>query len=148
MCANGQLWDKAEPGSSKTYDDLIRGWDRWNAKHCHDTHSDIIDSDDYPHVSFFNKFINPPALRRLLVNMLNPDPAKRTTMADVANNRWFKNVECCQIDGYDDPSVVIDASKASSCSNRMTKVVLHNHLPPVKHHGHALVRLPGSTEMK
>ncbi|KAG0645000.1 Serine threonine-kinase HAL4 SAT4 [Hyphodiscus hymeniophilus] len=143
MCANGCLWERAVPGSSALYDDLVRGWQIWNSKH---TPTQEISESDYPHVSFFDNHINPPALRRVLLTMLNPDPAKRVTMAQVANNRWLKKVECCQIDSYDDPAVMIDASKLKMCEG-MAKVKQHNHLPPHQHGGHKFVRLPGSTHM-
>ena len=145
MCANGCLWEKAVGGSSPLYDDLVRGWEKWNTRHSDSTSPDITES-DYPHVSFFDNHINPPALRRILLTMLNPNPSKRVTMAQVAQNRWLKKVECCQIDSYDDPTVIIDASKSKACG-KMTKVVQHNHLPPSHHVGHKLVRLPGSTDM-
>jgi protein-serine/threonine kinase len=144
MCASGCLWERALPGSSPLYDDLVRGWQKWNAKHSSNP-SDITES-DYPHVSFFDNHINPPALRRILLTMLNPDPSKRVTMAQVANNRWLKKVECCQIDSYEDPAIMIDASKLKTCG-KMTKVVQHNHLPSQQHLGHKLVRFPGSTDM-
>lgn len=145
MTANGVLWPEAKPGSSPPYDDLLGGWTKWNARHS-DISSPSITEADYPHVSFFDQFINPPALRRLLLTMLNPDPARRVSMAAVASNRWMKNVECCQIDSYDDPTVIIDASKSSTCLKNITKIVQHNHLPPPKHHGHHSFRL-SSTDM-
>ncbi|TGO83225.1 hypothetical protein BPOR_0680g00010 [Botrytis porri] len=144
MTANGCLWERAKPNTSPHYDELVRGWNKWNGKH---NDCSITDS-DYPHVSFFDKHINPPALRRILLTMLNPDPKQRATISDVAKNRWMKNVECCQIDSYDEPTTIIDASKCSGLGNRnMNRVVNHNHLPPKEHHGHRLVRLPGSTDM-
>ncbi|TGO35714.1 hypothetical protein BHYA_0149g00270 [Botrytis hyacinthi] len=144
MTASGCLWERAKPNTSPHYDELVRGWDKWNGKH---NDCSITDS-DYPHVSFFDKHINPPALRRILLTMLNPDPKQRATIADVAKNRWMKNVECCQIDSYDEPTTIIDASKCSGLGNRsLNRVVGHNHLPPKEHHGHKLVRLPGSTDM-
>lgn len=146
MTANGCLWEKARPNTSPLYDELIRGWDKWNTKHDDCTHN-ITDS-DYPHVSFFDKHINPPALRRILLTMLNPNPNQRATIADIMKNRWMKNVECCQIDSYDEPTTVIDASKSVGVGSRgLNRVVGHNHLPPKEHHGHKLVRLPGSTDM-
>lgn len=144
MCANGCLWEKAVPGSSPLYDDLVRGWAKWNTRHSDGSSPDISES-DYPHVSFFDNHINPPALRRVLLTMLNPDPSKRVTMAQVSQNRWLKKIECCQIDSYDDPAVIIDASKSNSCG-KMSRVVQHNHLPPSHHVGHKFVRLPGSTD--
>ncbi|KAF4624928.1 hypothetical protein G7Y89_g13239 [Cudoniella acicularis] len=146
MCSNGCLWTEARDGSSPLYDDLVRGWKKWNSKHA-DGSAPSITETDYPHVSFFDQHINPPALRRVLLTMLNPDPSKRTTMATVAKNRWMKHVECCQVDSYDDPVATIDASKSRTCLKNMTKVVHHNHLPPTMHLGHKLVRLPGTTDM-
>ena len=138
------MWNKAEARNSAIYDDLIKGWSKWNIKH---DESDLgITETDYPHVKFFDSCINPPALRRVLLTMLNPNPTKRATMASVANNRWIKNIQCCQVDSYDDPTTVIDASKPKA-SQKITKIIQHNHLPPATHHGHKLVRLPGSTNM-
>lgn len=140
----GALWPRAEEGN-KNYDSLVRGWAKWEAKH---SDQSCISEGDYPHVSAFDQMVNPPALRRILVGMLNPNPKKRCTIADVANNRWLKNVDCCQVDSYDDPSKAIDASKKKSCSKSGSiKVVHHNHLPPPTHKGHHLIRLPGSTDM-
>ena len=133
------------------YDDLLKGWAKWNAKHAEEEDATTTDL-DYPKIGFFDNHINPPALRRILVNMLNPDPLKRYTIAEVIKNRWFRNVECCQVDTYDQPAVAIDASKSQTSMNGMKrapmKVVVHkDHLPPQKHLGHRLVRLPGSTDM-
>jgi hypothetical protein len=140
----GALWPRAEAGHTN-YDSLQKGWDKWNAKHPEG--GKIIDG-DYPHIAAFDTMINPPALRRLLIGMLNPNPATRYTIGEVAKNRWMKNVECCQVETYDDPSQVIDASKSRTSSTpSRQKVVHHNHLPPAVHKGHSLVRLPGSTEM-
>lgn len=146
MCANGILWEEAKAGSSPLYDDLIRGWTKWNSRHV-DSSTPGITETDYPHVTFFDQHISPPALRRVLLTMLNPDPGKRVSMAAVAKNRWVKNIECCQIDSYDDPATIIDVSKSRTNLKGMVKVVHHNHLPPSKHLGHKMVRLPGSTAM-
>lgn len=144
MTANGVLWDEAKAGSTPLYDDLLRGWTKWNAKHA--VASAGITETDYPYVDFFDQHINPPALRRILLTMLNPDPSKRASIATVANNRWIKNIECCQIDSYE-PTTTIDASRARNGTRSMSKVVHHNHLPPSNHIGHKLVRLPGHTDM-
>ncbi|KUJ08373.1 Pkinase-domain-containing protein [Mollisia scopiformis] len=144
MTANGVLWQEAKPGSSPRYDDLVRGWEKWNGKHVEDA---TITEMDYPNVSFLDRCINPPALRRLLLTMLNPNPVKRASMAAVAKNRWLKNAECCQPNSNDDPAQTIDASKSRTNLKNLVKVVHHNHLPPHQHFGHKLVRLPGSTDM-
>lgn len=140
----GALWPRAESGN-RNYDSLLRGWERWEAKH---PEGGQITEMDYPHVVPFDQMVNPPALRRILIAMLHPNPAKRIKIADVAKNRWVKNIECCQIDSYEDPCTVIDASDPKSCfQGNRSKVVQHNHLPPTHHSGHRFVRLPGSTAM-
>jgi protein-serine/threonine kinase len=149
ICANGCLWTQAKMGASPAqplYEDLVNGWAKWEAKHADDPKATISET-DYPHVGFFDQHINPPALRRALLTMLNPNPTKRASIATIAKNRWLKNIECCQIDSFDDPSVIIDATKIKSCPKNITKVVAHNHLPPHHNFGHKFVRLPGSTDM-
>ncbi|KAK8070458.1 kinase domain containing protein [Apiospora hydei] len=95
-----------------------------------------------PHVDAFDICVKPLALRRLLLKMLNPDPAKRLTMAEVVNTRWFKTIECCQMDTYDDPIKFIDASKKNATISSAGKIYCHNHLPP-QNHGHGLPPMPG-----
>ena len=146
MTAGGNIWPEASPGSSPVYDDLVKGWAKWYAKHP-DQDSPEIKEVDYPHVAFFDTMINPPALRRILLTMLNPEPSKRITIANVAKNRWFKNIECCQLDTFDDPMVTFDASKPRESTKPLGKMYNHRHLPPQSHLGHRLVRLPGSTDM-
>ncbi|KAI9641650.1 hypothetical protein NHQ30_009504 [Ciborinia camelliae] len=149
MTANGCLWEQATPHTSPLYDELVRGWAKWTAAHPDGAMTDS----DYPHVSFFDKHISPPALRRILLAMLNPDPRRRARIAETAKHRWLKNVECCQVDSYDEPTELIDASKSQKCAGggkvarSLVRVVAHNHLPVREHHGHKLVRLPGSTDM-
>jgi protein-serine/threonine kinase len=151
MCANGALWEEAKIGSSPLYNDLVEGWEKWNAKHTDANTKEILsptDDSDYPHVKFFDNHINPPSVRKLYLKMLNPDPTKRITIAEIIAKGWVKNAECCQIDSYEEVTTIIDASKASSCSKNHSKItVRHNHLPPTTHRGHRLVRLPGSTDM-
>lgn len=127
MCANGCLWEKAVVGDSPIYDSLVNGWTEWNSNHPSGTEIAEI---DYPRVNFFDSHLNPPALRRLLLTMLNPDPAQRATMASVASNRWLKVVECCQSDAFEGEPVEIDASKSPSSHQKIAKAVCHNHQPP------------------
>ncbi|KAJ4298450.1 hypothetical protein N0V88_003480 [Collariella sp. IMI 366227] len=142
------LWHKAEVGENprENYASLVRGWDRWNKKHADSGDMAITDM-DYPHVFVFDTFVKPPALRRILLQMLNPDPEKRIPIANVVNNRWVKNIECCQTDSFEDPTGagLIDASK-KPCQNRVSgkKIYCHNHLPPKDTGTHSLGKMPGS----
>lgn len=144
MSANGVLWNEAKPGSSPLYDDLVRGWTKWNSQHAEEALT--ITEGDYPYVSFFDQHIHPPALRRMLLTMLNPDPAQRASISTVAQNRWMKHVECCQMDSYDEPCPIDAARARTQGVKSMTKLVHHNHLPPASHLGHRFVRFPGSTD--
>lgn len=140
------MWPEAKAGSSPVYDDLIRGWTIWNDKHAEDATAEITDL-DYPYVGFFDQHIKPPALRRILLTMLNPDPGRRVAIATVAKKRWFRNIECCQLASYDEPKFTIDVSKSGTNLKSLSKMYVHNHLPPAKQHSHHFVRMPGSTDM-
>lgn len=137
----GALWSRAQLGDKQTnYEDLARGWAKWTEGN---GNADISEA-SYPYVKAFDLAVSPPALRRLLLGMLNPDPERRTSIAEVANNRWLKAQECCQVDSYDEPVATIDAAKGKAS---LAKVAVHNHLPEKEHKMHRLVRLPGSTDM-
>ncbi|KAL2180728.1 kinase-like domain-containing protein [Thermothelomyces heterothallicus CBS 202.75] len=146
----GPLWHKAEvpPNAppQDTYASLVRGWEKWRQKHA-DATEPVISDMDYPRVFVFDNFVKPPALRRVLLQMLNPDPQRRISIANVVSNRWVKNIECCQPDSYDEPNAanMIDASKKPG-QNRVSgkKIYCHNHLPPPAHNSHSLGKMPGS----
>ncbi|KAI0172435.1 kinase-like protein [Hypoxylon sp. FL1284] len=140
---NANLWEKADASLSspgqKTYNDLVSGWEKVNAK----TEANPGElKDAYPKVLAFEYFMNPVPLRRLVLKMLNPDPKKRISMNEVITNRWMKNVECCQLESYEDPVKFIDASKKDCMKSSTGKIFCHNHLPPVST-GHGLPPMPG-----
>ncbi|KAF7561216.1 hypothetical protein G7046_g2916 [Stylonectria norvegica] len=136
----GAIWTRAERGNAH-YDKLVDGWKKWYAKH---PECDACISDrDYPNCYALDVGVQPPALRRLLLQMLNPDPAKRIGIDEVANNRWLKNVECCQVETYDDPTQLIDATKKDATKNGGKKIFCHNHLPPKAITSHSLGKMPG-----
>jgi serine/threonine protein kinase len=138
----GAIWSRAEPGNTH-YDKLVKGWSNWYEKHP-DPDACISDT-DYPKCYAMDVGVSPPALRRLLLQMLNPDPQKRISIEGVINNRWMKNVECCQVESYDDPTQIIDATKRDTnvFKNGNKKIFCHNHLPPKSHGAHSLGKMPG-----
>jgi protein-serine/threonine kinase len=142
------LWQRADTRAESkphpNYLNLVKGWDRWNAKHAG---SEMAITDvDYPKAQAFDMFVKPPALRRVLLQMLNPNPERRISINDVINNRWIKNIECCQLESYEDPTKTIDASKKTSLNRGgQRKIFCHNHLPPKEHNTHSLGKMPGST---
>ncbi|KUI72976.1 Serine/threonine-protein kinase HAL4/SAT4 [Cytospora mali] len=145
MCG-GMLWDKAEenaPGC-QNYTALVKTFEKWDAEHPDGT-THYTES-EYPKYKFFDFFIERPPLRRVLLMMLNPDPDKRATIDQIVNYRWVKNIECCQLESYDDPAVVIDATQSSTFNAKGTrKIYCHNHLPPglSTPKSHSLGAMPG-----
>ncbi|KID89046.1 kinase domain containing protein [Metarhizium guizhouense ARSEF 977] len=138
----GAIWSRAQLGNLH-YDKLVKGWNRWYEKHP-ECDACITDT-DYPNCYALDVGVNPPALRRILLQMLNPDPAKRIPINEVVNNRWMKNVECCQLESYDDPNQFIDATKKDYSSKISTKKIFcHNHLPPKTSGSHSLGKMPGT----
>ncbi|OLN86024.1 Serine/threonine-protein kinase HAL4/SAT4 [Colletotrichum chlorophyti] len=138
MTFGGNLWARAAAGDPH-YEKFLKGWDKWKAKHP-EPGAKFSDS-DYPYFAPFDFGVNPPTLRRILLTMLNPDPEKRATISEVVNHRWVKAIECCQLESYEDPTVVIDATKKNSAKINTTKFC-HNHLP-LESHGYALPKMPG-----
>ncbi|KAF4963909.1 hypothetical protein FSARC_8115 [Fusarium sarcochroum] len=136
----GAIWSRAERGNLH-YDKLVDGWNKWYAKHP-ECDACITDT-DYPKCYALDVGVTPPALRRLLLQMLNPDPKKRISIEGVINNRWLKNVECCQVESYDDPALVIDATKKDNTVHGNKKIFCHSHLPPKSSGSHSLGKMPG-----
>ncbi|KAF9872201.1 kinase domain containing protein [Colletotrichum karsti] len=138
LCFGGGLWTRAEAGN-QWFDKLCQVWKRWETKN-----PDINPkkADNLPHFPPFDHLSHPVGFKRLLLRMLDPNPDRRASISDIINNRWFRDqVECCQLENYDDPVTIIDASKKSDAQT-VTKVFCHNHLP-LQSHGHSLGKMPG-----
>ncbi|SZF01803.1 unnamed protein product [Blumeria hordei] len=161
MTKNGPLWHEAKAKSSSIYDELVKNWAEWNFRQsaplgdtgCSNvsppplrpTLSDntfpepkhltrVAVDKDYPSINFFDRNIHPPALRRLLLKMLNPNPDYRLSILEVAQSHWVRNIECCQVDSFDNPAATIDAVKGKCFLDNgqecpIQKIASHNHLP-------------------
>ncbi|KFA65656.1 hypothetical protein S40285_06014 [Stachybotrys chlorohalonatus IBT 40285] len=137
----GAIWSRAERGNPH-FDKLADGWEKWYKKHTDD--NACITDMDYPKCLALDVGMNPPALRRVILQMLNPNPHKRISINDVINNRWVKNIECCQLESYDDPVHTIDATRKDTMTkNGSRKIFCHNHLPSKAAPGHSLPKMPG-----
>lgn len=141
MTFGGAIWSRAEAGNLH-YDKLVTGWNKWNKKHEEEKDAAITDT-DYPNCYALDVGVNPPALRRILLQMLNPNPNSRISVYEVITNRWVKNIECCQLESYDDPKIVIDVTKKDYGGKSGSKIFCHNHLPPKSHGSHSLGKMPG-----
>ncbi|KAK1826490.1 kinase-like domain-containing protein [Podospora conica] len=140
------LWHRAGPKPGTTelhhnYADLCKGWKSWRNKHGEDA---IPTNESYPNVKSINFGCKQNVLRALLLRLLDPNPRTRILIEELATNRWIKQIECCQLESYDEPSRTIDASKKASLKCGGNKTYCHNHLPPKESHSHSLGKMPGS----
>ncbi|KAI0476401.1 kinase-like protein [Xylariaceae sp. FL0804] len=140
---NGPLWEKAEetPGpNSGGYNQLVTAWAKLDAKRAKDPAA--VDKDIFPKFDAFECIVETIPLRRMLLNMLHPNPKKRITMEQVMRKPWMKSIECCQYENYDGPVKPIDAYKKNGARGSHNKIFCHNHLPP-KREGGSLPPMPG-----
>ncbi|KAK0753591.1 kinase-like domain-containing protein [Schizothecium vesticola] len=142
------LWHRAGPKPGTTppelhpnYADLCKGWNSWRKKHGEDA---TPSNESYPSVRSINFGAKQNVLRKLLLRLLDPNPKTRILIEELATNRWIKQIECCQLESYDEPSRTIDASKKASLKCGGSKTFCHNHLPPRESHSHSLGKMPGS----
>ena len=133
MYFGGQPWKEAAP-TEQMYAKYIAAWDKFLQTH---PDGQIKDSEYPTNAGPLFTAIDKPALKLLILKMLNPDPVKRVKIQDVIGNRWLKTVDCC-VDDEDEISgckkangqpAAIDASKCSSAKKLVVKKV-HNHVPP------------------
>lgn len=123
----GSIWGKAD-SRDPSYAHFAKKWAIWEDRHTEEGTPAVVADGDYPRIMAFG-FVQPPALRRLLLRMLDPDPVRRVGIDAVIANRWMRGVDCCQMESYEDPAP-IDVSKKDSVRNA-AKIYCHNHLPPV-----------------
>ncbi|TDZ31455.1 Serine/threonine-protein kinase HAL4/SAT4 [Colletotrichum spinosum] len=138
----GALWKRAEDTSDNFYyQALVKAFNNWEKQHPDEPNPTMGDK-DYPYFKPFEQLIKSPVLRRTLLSMLNPNPDNRATIDQIMDKKsWFSRIECCQLETYDDPATLIDASKKADAQTAK-RVYCHNHLP-IQSHGHSLGAMPG-----
>ncbi len=133
MTYSGSPWPSAET-NHENYRKFCTGWNAWLS-----THPDGIistdDPDDMPKCGPAFGMLESPAIKRLMLRMLNPIPEKRICIQDVVKDRWFKTVDCCSVEDYNVKETGIDAAGKKSCKLASKAIIKkkHNHLPPIKH---------------
>lgn len=135
MYFGGQPWKEAAP-TQPMYAKYTAAWDKFLQTH---PDGEIKDCEYPMNAGPLFSAIDKPALKLLILKMLNPNPEKRVKIQDVVGNRWLKTVDCCVSDedemlGCKSPNgqpTVIDASKCSSVKKLAVKKV-HHHQPPPK----------------
>lgn len=111
------------------YAHFLVGWDKF----LKENPDGAIDSINYPSCGKIFHVIPRPALRRLLLRMLHPDPAKRLTIHEVLNDRWLRNIECCCPDPKDSEISYYAGAIGMDGLQSMDKMSKpHKHCPPKK----------------
>lgn len=133
MTFAGNPWASAEPKHER-YRKFATGWNAWLATHP-DGVINIDDPSDMPKCGPLFGYLDSPAIKRLMLRMLNPVPEKRILIEDVIKDRWFKTVDCCSTEDYNMKEVGIDAAGKKSCKQAAKATIKkkHNHLPPKQH---------------
>jgi serine/threonine protein kinase len=144
----GGMWEIADE-SQRWYRELVAAWAKCDAKRAaarekmlagattdkssdSDTSAGAVDvapESMFPNFEPLKRHIKSLTLRRLLLQMLHPDPQQRISIAEVAATRWLRNADCCQPESFEEPRP-FDASKLGRVP---TKVCCHDHLPPASH---------------
>ncbi|KAF2681753.1 Pkinase-domain-containing protein [Lentithecium fluviatile CBS 122367] len=129
MTFGGAPWQAAK-SEFELYNIFQKGWESWLQDH---PDGQIFDGPDgHPKGGKIFTLVNPPAVKRLILRMLHPDPEKRITIRDALESTYVKNINCCCPESYEDPTCCVDASKrgAQKAQGRVTKRYLHHHIPP------------------
>ncbi len=127
----GSPWPSAER-SHPFYQKFAAGWDTWLAKQTDGVITD--DADGMPKCGPIFANLDSPAIKRLMLKMLNPNPDRRILIHDALNDRWVKIIDCCSVEDYGAKEQAIDAAGSKSCklASKLGIKKMHNHLPPTK----------------
>ena len=128
MKYGGQPWNSASPDQPH-YARFKKGFDEWLPNHPDGKIADVPDG--WPKCGPLFTNLETPALKRMMLKMLNPKPEYRITIEELMEIPTVKNIECCCPDSFEDPMCGIDASKCGI--KKKDKVFVqkkHQHIPP------------------
>ena len=128
MIHKGNPW----PAANRThphhhYMRYLAGWDEFIDKHP----SGLITGGETPHCGPLFHELPKPAIKRLVLRMLHPNPNKRIGIQDALGDRFVKGVECCCLEDKEGMGVdarMKEGSRATAGSVEVRKA--HSHLPP------------------
>lgn len=128
MTCGGCPWQAAKP-EYQNYARFKKGWDDWLPNHPDGLVKDAPDG--APKCGPLFSFLEPPAIKRLMLKMLHPIPDKRVTIREVITSPYVRGIECCCPESAEDQSCCIDASKkGSKAASKMIVQKKHHHIPP------------------
>ncbi|OAX79682.1 HAL protein kinase [Emergomyces africanus] len=125
-------WPAADRKYSQ-YATFLNGWNRF----LENNPDRVVTEDDYPRCGpIFTMGIKHSGLKRLILKMLHPEPARRASIQEVVQDRYFKTIDCCAPEPIDPSKVVTSIDAASSGSHRLASRMVvqktHHHFPPSK----------------
>lgn len=121
MTFGGCPWQAAKP-EFEYYARFKQGWDAWLIEHPEGT---ISPETGLPRCGKLFNAIDTPSIKRLMLKMLHPLPAKRITIREVMKTSCVRNIECCTPETFEDARCCVDVAKQG-----VTKKYLHHHIPP------------------
>jgi len=133
MVFSGSPWQRAEE-SNENYRDFIQGFNKWLVEHPDGVITEEKGGSPLCGRMFKPEYIGSPALKRLMLKMLHPNPVKRISIHDALFGPTMRGLDCCAPDSYEDLTCRFDASKGSKpVAGKLSKQVKHNHIPPKEH---------------
>ena len=128
----GSPWPSADP-SNPTYSTFLSGWQTFiTANPSGQLTDDIYPTKCGPAINH----LEPRGLKRLILNMLHPDPERRISAQGALHDRFVRNIECCCLDVEEEQKKlvgrIVDVGKKESCRMKGPVRKLHHHLPPEK----------------
>lgn len=127
LCFRGTPWEVAE-SKDPNFARFLKGWRIFIER----KPDGIVTNMEYPSCGRIFSALHKESLRRLLLQMLNPDPDRRISIHEALNDRWIKTIDCCCPDLNDFLTVThIDAAGKNSCrlAEKMVVHKMHNHVP-------------------
>jgi hypothetical protein len=135
MTLQGSPWSAARP-ADPSYARFAAAWAAWLQKHPDGRITDAPGGAPAPGPIFSPEALGSPAVKRIVLKMLDPDPTRRIAIGDALATSYVKGIECCAPESCcgDEESAVTDAA-ADCCGKGFAKTVLrrHNHVPPREH---------------
>lgn len=137
MTYGGGPWDRATMEDPK-YRAFKEGWDKWTAKH---PDQDVSDESIptlpgmFDHKARFGLTqTSSPAMKRILLRMLHPNPDRRISMDTLINSSYIRGLECCAPEACDDDHTHDAAIDCTSKNFKKAQVLKkHKHIPPKEH---------------
>ncbi|KAF2235982.1 Pkinase-domain-containing protein, partial [Viridothelium virens] len=124
----GSPWHAAN-AEHATYARFKKGWDEWSWSHPDGKIPDpsAVNAEDLPPCGPLFQALQKPALKRLLLKMMHPDPEKRITIENVVKTGFVRHIDCCVEEGV--PRLrQVDPEKSLKGLYEVKKE--HCHLPP------------------